>query len=659
MRRVVVLVAVLALVIQPIAVGPVAAESDETIVRTTTLSLTPEEPGTVEAVVSFDVPSSVSSLNTSVPERATVIETVGFERNPDGTYTWERGDDGPVLTMAVSANQTGIGLRDVSRWRAETMESGYKFVDTGPWAIVAAPAMSTEWNYRGDEPGFESRLATDGEGVAGERMAFLGPASTHQRTAHGQTFTLVVPDRADLEEPPAAILDSLEQASGTLQVGERDPRVTVFAAPTTVDWAAMGMAGDADAWVQADNSLDDPNNVWLHEYVHTRTDYRPTEDARWTTEGIAEYYAAQLTLEQGLIGFDAFRDHLDRGNSDRYGSSVLSRPDTWTAGANYLKGALVFGGLDRRLRVETGSRYIAGDVLARMNAREDRVSHAFVVDTVEDLAGSETVAYVDRYVTTEEAPDMWTRQEHSAAFSLLPPRMIVDEDIQYEISGPYRDVTTDTSPILVPNETVTLVATVTNEGDVSGEYDLTFAIDGEPRETITGTLDGGESTTVRVNTTVDSIGKRLLTLGDTSTEIAVESPASPRVTDLSIDEQTISAGESVQVSITAINDADKPARGEIPIKVDGTTVSTWHAFLDRGETVTVTKSVSLEDPGEHEVTVDSHRITVTVEPGTIDAGESSPAVEPETPTNIPGFTVGITVLAIVLAFAFATRRGRH
>lgn len=658
MRRVAILVVLLAVLAQPVAVGPVTAASDSTIVRTTTLSLTPEEPGSVKAEVSFDVPSNVNSINTSVPERATVTETVGFEENPDGTYTWESGNDGPRLTMTVPANRTGVGLRDVSsEWRAQSMETGYRFVDTGPWAIVAAPRMSTGWNYQGDEIDFESRLTTAGDGVAGERMAYLGPASTYQRSAHGQTFTLVVPEAADLEEAPETILDSFEMASRSLQVGERDPRVTVFAAPTTVDWAAMGLAGDADAWVQAHRQLDEPNNVWLHEYVHTRADFRTTEDARWTTEGIAEYYAALLTLQQGHIEFDSFADHLERGSSSQFESSILSQPETWTAGANYLKGALVFGGLDRRLRVETGSSHTAGDVLASMNAREEDVSHSFLIDTVDDLDGVETVDYVDRYVTTEDAPTMWSRQDHSEAFAELPPIMVVDPDLQFEISGPYRNVTTNDPPVLVPNETVTVVATVTNVGDVSGDFNLTVEIDGEPRDTVTGTLDAGESSTVRVETTVDSIGERLLTFGDTSKEITVESPATPRVTDLTADEQTIPTGESVSITVTATNDAEKPARGEFPIRVDGTTVFTVEPYLDAGETVTIERSVILEEEGEHEIAVDSQSVTVSVEASPSGPAETSRSGE--TSAQTPGFTAVIGVLAVLLTFAYVgvvTRR---
>ncbi|MGM0398327.1 MAG: CARDB domain-containing protein [Halobacteriota archaeon] len=649
MRRVLVLVVIALVAFQPVGVPVASAATDDTIVRTTTLSLTPDEPGSVDATVSFDVPSNVGSLTTTVPDDASVTQTTGFERNDDGTYTWDGDGPAPQLTMSVQANRTGVGLRHVETDAAdESMQSGYEFVDTGPWAMVSAPSMSTEWRYRGDKPSFETNLETDGDGVAGERMAFLGPTITYQRTAHGQTFTLVVPDGATLEPEPDAILDSLEAASASLRVDERDPRVTLFAVPTGIDWAAQGLAGDADAWVLADRPLDSPDNVWLHEYVHTRSDYRTTEDARWITEGTAEYYAALLTLEQGHIGFDEFERHLDGGSSSRYESAVLSRPDTWTAGANYRKGALVFGNLDYRLRTTTDSTYTGADVLARMNDRDELVSHSFLLDVVTEAGGQSTGDFLERYATTDATPEVWTRHEHSEAFTRLPPRMVVDDDHTFEIAGPYRNTSVSSLPILVAGETVTVNATVTNQGDVAGEYDLSFVVDDESVDSVVGTLDADESRTVDFTRTFEGPGTHEVRIGESRFDVIVEQPATPRITSLTATDRTISPGEAVEVAVTATNEADKPATGDVSIRLDGTTVSTWKPMLDAGETATTTRQVTIEEVGDHVIAVGDQRVEVAVDGET----ESSPG----TTTSTPGFGFGIGVVAILLSAGYATIR---
>ena len=641
MRRAVVLLVILTLAFQPVGVGVVSGETETTIQRTTTLSLTPDEPGAVDAQVAFDVPSNVGSLTTSVPEDATVTDTVGFEPDGMNEYTWDGDGPDPQLTMTIPANRTGAGLRD------HTTTSGYQFVDTGPWAIVSTPAMNASLSFRGEKPSFESDVTTDGPGVAGERMVYLGPSTTYKRSAHGQTFTLVVPDAATLTADPEAILDSVEAASLSLRVGERDPSVTFFAAPSSVDWAAGGLASDADAWVLDDRRLDEANNVWLHEYVHTRTDFRTTADARWLTEASAEYYAALLSLEQGLIGFEEFRGHLALGSSDRYESSVLTRPDTWTAGANYLKGALVLGTIDRRLRVATDSTRTTGDLLARMNDRDADISHTFVRQTVGDLGGSATAEYLDRYATTEEAPDVWSRDEHADAFAQLPPQMVVESDLTYTVTGPYRNQTTSQLPIMVPGESLTVNATVTNLGDVAGTYTISMLVDDERVDSATGDLGAQESTTVEFTTTVDETGIARITVGEVSTPLIVEPPASPLVSDLSVDTSTVSPGETVSVSVTATNPANKPATGEITVQADGTNVSSWQQRLDVDETETITVSVVLDEPGTHSITVGDRTVEVTVEKGTTKEGTTS--------ASTPGFgpiTVGgaIAIMAVALAW---------
>ncbi|MFW5918963.1 MAG: CARDB domain-containing protein [Halanaeroarchaeum sp.] len=638
MRRAVVIVVLLALVFQPVSVGTVGAATDSTIQRTTTLSLTPDAPGAVDATVEFDVPSNVGSITTSVPADATVTDSVGFEPDETDQYTWDGEGSDPQLTMTVPANRTGVGMRD------HTTSSGYEFVDTGSWAIVSAPAMSTSWTYSGDKPTFKSGLATDGPGVAGDRMVYLGPSTEYQRSAHGQTFTLVVPDAATMEESPEAILDSFEAASLSLRVGERDPAVTVFAAPTSVDWAAGGLASDADAWVQADSPLDDPNNVWLHEYVHTRTDFRTTEDARWLTEASAEYYAGLLSLEQGLVSFDAFQRHLSQGARDPYGSSVMTRPDTWAAGANYLKGALVFGSVDHRLRVATDSSHTTGDVLARLNDREDPVSHSFVRQAVEDLGGSATAEYLDRYATTQAAPDVWSRDEHADAFSKLPPQMVVESNPTYTVSGPYRNLSTTQPPILVPGETLTVAATVTNRGDVAGSYNVTMLVDEEPVDSVSGELDAGESTHAEFTTTFDGTGTKRITLGEASTTVTVESPATVEVSGLSTDRRSVPAGSTLTVEVTASNPSDKPATGDLAILADGETVSTWTPMLDVGESEQATIPIVLDEPGTHTITVGDQSVDVTVERS--NGG-------PDTPVQTPGFGavfVGISFVLVALSF---------
>lgn len=632
MRRALVLVLVAALLVSSVAVAPAAGETTQpTIVRTMSFSLTPSEPGSVDVQVTYDIPSNVVSLSTTIPDGVTVESSSGFTAESGGNYSWDGRPQRPSLTFALPANRTGIGFK------ATEPSSGYEFVDPGPWAIVAIPPMSTAWSYHGDAPRLERRTRTATDGVAGTKMVYLGPSTEYRRTANGQTFTLVVPDRSSLAPDPNDVLDSLADASSRFRVGERDPSVLFIAAPTSVDWAAEGLASDADAWVKADRRLNDPNDVWLHEYVHTRTSFVPTTDAQWLTEASAEYYAALLTLQQGRITFTEFHDHLARGSRPPYESSIMTRPSTWYQGANYLKGGLVLGSLDRRMRLATGSSHPASDVIAAMNAHDGPVSYSFVRSTVVGYAGSDTARYLDTDATTRSAPEMWTREQHADAFDTNPPAMVVGTNATYGISGPYRTTSVSSPSRLVTGETLTVNTSVTNEGDVTGEYDVPLLVDGTPVARATGTLDGGATTAISLGTTFDSVGTHTVSVGEQSVTVTVDDPATPRVTGLSTNVTTIDPGGSVAVTVTADNPDDRPARGPIPIVVDGQTSATWTPTIDAGGSASTVRTLRFQGAGTHTIEAGDQRVTVTV------SGPSIP-----TPP-IPGFSPLDALLALVLA----------
>ncbi|MFB6070754.1 MAG: CARDB domain-containing protein [Halanaeroarchaeum sp.] len=638
MRRAAALIVVIALVLQPVGVGMAAGQtSDGTIVRTMAFSLTPDEPGSVSVRVTFDVPTNVLSLTTSVPGRAAVVATDGFTETDDG-YTWNGGPDDPSLTLALSANRTDVGLR------AAASSSGYEFVDAGPWALVSTLPMSTSWTYTGKSPDFERRVTTATDGVAGQQMVYLGPSTEYTRSASGQRVTLVVPDSATMAEAPSTVLDSIAAASASLRVGERDPAITFFAVPTSVDWAAEGLATNSEAWVTADSELDRPENVWLHEYVHTRTAFEPSTGARWLVEAAAEYYAALLTFQQGRIDFQEFHDHLALGARDPYASSILTEPSTWARGANYLKGALVLGNLDRRIRLATESRHTAADLVEAMNRKEGTVTYDFVRETVAALSGPETVQYLDRYATTQAAPSAWSRTEHAAAFQTLPPLMVVGNDPTFTVTGPSRETRTSTPPVLVPGETLAVNVSVTNEGDVAGEYDVTLTVDGEPVDSAAGSLASGESTRVTLRHQFESTGTVTVMIDGLSFDVTVADPATPHVTGLEAPE-SVEAGSEFALTITAENPTDRPATGAVPVVIDGKQVASWSPVVASGDTITDTKRLVIDDPGRHTVSVGDESVEVVVTDSAT--------------TAVPGFTVALWIVAFAVTTGLYRFAGRH
>ncbi len=424
------LVAVLVVlsVAAPVASSAPVETDDATIEQTVTLRLTPERPGSIAATTSFEIPESVTTLTTSVPANATVTSTDGFERN-GSRYRWDGETATPSVSFRLPANHSGVSHHGVNA-------SGYTFVDAGDWALVRVPDVTARWWWEGaDNVTMASNVTVAGEGVAADGIAYLGPHRTHERSVDDRTIRLVVPDAARVEAGNESVLDALADATRALDLGDRGGESIVVAAPQGVEWAVDGaQLGSTGAWVAADEPLASPDDVWTHEYVHTRQSYRLAPEMSWFAEASAEYYAASLAVTSGRVPYAAFRGHVaPDGATDQ----VLADPATWTAATAYRKGTVVLAALDDRIRTATDGDRSLVHVSRRLNRHDGTVTLAAFLDAVETVAGSEARSFAERAITGTETPDLppptayETRNEsaeyevrnESAGFAGRPPTL--------------------------------------------------------------------------------------------------------------------------------------------------------------------------------------------------------------------------------------------
>ncbi|PSP83934.1 hypothetical protein BRC83_06710 [Halobacteriales archaeon QS_1_68_17] len=619
-----------------------STDAAEAIQRTVVLDRTPGDTERFRARVEHRIPADVESLSLQVPARATVVRTDGFRKDreaDDGDwYEWTGGSRSPSLVLSLPSDE-----RTTVR-RAAQDESGLTFVETEGWALVRVPGFSTRWRsiHTGS---VDTSVSVDGSGATGGAIAFLGEYTERRREAGGQTLRLIVPAAADLDAP-GTVLDTVGKAAETLDVGARDERVFMIAAPTDgVDWAVGGIqTGDADMWVRDSASLDDPDSIWLHEYVHTRQNYRPAASAQWTVEATADYYAALLALRQDRIDFRQFRLFLARGQEPRYADAVLADPGTWSNDAvPYRKGALVAGDLDRRIREATDSRGSLAGVVRRLNRHDGEVTAAIVRAAVADVAGDATASATDRYVETEATPSPWDAETHSAVFGTVPAAFVYRLAGGATVAGPYRNATLDASSVsVVPGERVAVNATVENTGGSAGTYNATLVAGGRVVDARNGTLPAGESTTVALAHRFVEPGEYTLSVGGDTLRVTAREPASPSVTDLSVSPRAVSPGENVTVSATVRNDADSPGERNLTITAGERTVATRPVRLDAGESLTVTATVSFDAPGEYTVAAGDASATVSVRAPTTRETDASAG-------SGPGFGVAATLVAGVLA----------
>ena len=387
-----------------------------------------EQQGLFRVTHEYRLPPHLRSLQVHLPSGATVISSRGFERD-DGSYHWTGSSSTGRITYLVLANRTVDG--DV----ASDPDDGLAYADAGEWALVGQPRVGHEWTYSGTEVvKLDRAVQVDGSGVAGGRMVYFGSYRESTRVAHGQRFRLVVPEQASLSADRSAILNSMAAASESLRVGERDPEVTVFAAPTSaVDWGLRGFQrGDADLWVQDVEPLDTPDNVWLHEYVHTRQSLRAEPSLEWVREGTAVYYAALLSHEQGRVSAEQFEARMAAGAEPEFDSTVLTQPDTWDPRAEYDLGGLVSGELDRRVRMATDGEHSLQTVFGRLNAHSGTASADTLHEMLATVGNGSVASMGDRYTRTTDRPDTVSGLQDGDAFGSV---------IVEAAAGTHRDTT--------------------------------------------------------------------------------------------------------------------------------------------------------------------------------------------------------------------------
>ncbi|WP_123532990.1 PGF-CTERM sorting domain-containing protein [Halosimplex salinum] len=583
------------------------------ITATQEFRLTPNDRGRITVVQRYRVPERVAALKPQLPAEVSVTGTTGFSQADGQTYEWDGNTTDPQITFVMDVNET----RDLTG--PEGARGRYLFVDAGDWALFRQPSIATSWSYQGGEPvGITRESTTAGPGYVGDWMVYMGEVETHERTAHGQRFQLIVPDRASLAESPDDILDTMATAADQLRVGDRDDEVYAFAAPTTtVEWGVRGLQyGDSDMWVRDAEALATAENTWLHEYVHTRQDYDTDASAKWTTEAFATYYAAHLAMEQGHANYDGFRDVIRQGTVRPQSDAVLTEPSSWANAANYLKGSLVAADTDRRIRLATDQSRSLQAVFSAMNAHQGPVNHRTVFESVGTVSSADVRQAAVTYARTERTPDLWTKAAHAEAFGPTPARIEVgfaDGADRFAVGGPYRNASVEGSDLTVfTGETLTLTGAVSNTGGAASEYEARFAVDGRVRATETGTLQPGDRVTHSFERSFSEPGEHILAVGSDEVTVEVHDPVAASVTGLAANRTQLSEAGAVAFTATISNPTGVPARGNVTLRGPNGPIIDRQPALGPDENRTVSGVARLER-GEYEFSVgDADTLTVTV-----------------------------------------------
>ena len=202
-----------------------------------------------------------------------------------------------------------------------------------------------------------------------------------------------------------------------------------------------------------------------------------------------------------------------------------------------------------------------------------------------------------------------------------------------------------------PDDSVIINALVTNNGDLTGTYEVILKINNVIEETKEVTLEGGASRTVAFTTTRTTPGRYSISVGDLTSSFTVREPEAPvtppvpatfTVSNLSISPTEIGSGDRVTIRTIIANSGDLAGTYEVILKINNVIEETAEVTLVGGASQMVTFTVARDTAGIYDVSVSnlSDSFTVTV---------------PETPVKaVNGLLIGIIIAAAFLVVSVAT-----
>ena len=186
-------------------------------------------------------------------------------------------------------------------------------------------------------------------------------------------------------------------------------------------------------------------------------------------------------------------------------------------------------------------------------------------------------------------------------------------------------------------ESVNVNVTITNDGDLTGSYEVNLQTDEQLVQTKEVTLAGGDSETVSFIITLDTIGEHMINVGGLFGTCEVRAPKVPATfvtSALTLPPDEVGVGESASIKINVTNTGELPGTYELILKVDGQVTDTKEIILAGQESRQVMFVLSRNIAGSYVINIDDLSGMLRVYPQ-LAPPENVSALPPATPINPP------------------------
>jgi hypothetical protein len=155
-------------------------------------------------------------------------------------------------------------------------------------------------------------------------------------------------------------------------------------------------------------------------------------------------------------------------------------------------------------------------------------------------------------------------------------------------------------------ETVTASIDINNQGDLSGNYTVSFKINNAMVQTKDISLSGGCAEKVSFTFAADAAGEYQIDIGGVPATIVVKKPLTPaafNISNLTISPLVSNIGDNIDASAVLNNTGDMAGTYKIVLSIDDITVDTEEVTIEGNSSVPFGFSFFADTAGQHKVSI--------------------------------------------------------
>ena len=170
-------------------------------------------------------------------------------------------------------------------------------------------------------------------------------------------------------------------------------------------------------------------------------------------------------------------------------------------------------------------------------------------------------------------------------------------------------------PVAEPDEPVAITVQVTNEGGQAGTFGVLLQVDGQAVDTLEISLEAGQQGQVLFFLTQAEVGSYQVKVEDTTNTLEVAralSPAFVSYTGLSVSPAEVAPDEQATLTVQVANSGSQPGKLDMEVLLNGVLFEVRPTRIPGGVSLPVSFPITLDLPGQYEISVGGLTTTLTV-----------------------------------------------